>query len=160
MSDESVARNDSEAGQIYGAAVPPGFRPVPFEGFLETVGPVYMCAGSNGGWIIGSRMLPRHRNVKGFVHGGMIATLADYAIGFNLLEAGERPSNFGTVSLNVDYVSSGRIGEWLEASVTMDKTVGRVRFASCVIRGDGGRVVVRASGVFSASSSKRQLPDL
>lgn len=132
--------------------VPTGFRPVPAEGFLDTVGPVYMREDGAGGLCIASKMFERHRNQGGNVHGGMLATLADYAIGFNLLQIGERPMRFGTVSLNMDFISSGRIGEWIEATVTIDKAVGRVRFASCVIRGEGGRIVLRASGVFSASA--------
>jgi acyl-coenzyme A thioesterase PaaI-like protein len=132
--------------------VPAGFRPVPSEGFLDTVGPVYMREDGAGCLCIASKTLERHRNQGGNVHGGMLATLADYAIGFNLLQIGPRPTRFGTVNLNIDFVSNGRIGEWLEATVTIDKAAGRVRFASCVIRGEGGRLVVRASGVFSAST--------
>ncbi|CAN7769579.1 PaaI family thioesterase [Caballeronia sp. LjRoot34] len=151
MSTDITPEIDSEH-EAADWVVPAGFCPVPSEGFLDTVGPVYMREDDAGGLCIASQMLERHRNQGGNVHGGMLATLADYAIGFNLLQIGERPTRFGTVSLNIDFVSNGRIGEWLEATVTTDKAAGRVRFASCVIRGDGGRLVVRASGVFSAST--------
>jgi acyl-coenzyme A thioesterase PaaI-like protein len=153
MSTDTTPEIDSEL-ETAGWVVPAGFRPVPSEDFLDTVGPVYMREDGAGGLCIASRMLERHRNQGGNVHGGMLATLADYAIGFNLLQIGPRPTRFGTVRLNIDFVSNGRIGEWHEATVTIDKAAGRVRFASCVIRGEGGRLVVRASGVFSSSTSE------
>ena len=135
-------------------AVPAGFTEILGEAFMETVGPVYARHNEEGLWDIGCLALPQHANRFGSVHGGMLATLVDYAVGYNLLGAGPPSMLLGTVSLNLDFVSSARLGEWLVAKVTVDKNHGRLRFCSCALYAGSGRLVVRASGVFSSAVKK------
>ena len=92
----------------------------------------------------------QHANLFGSVHGGMLATLADCALGLGVLAHSQPGTQLGTVSLNVDFIAGGRVGEWIEAAVTLDTTAGRLRFASCLVSGEAGRPLLRASGVFSA----------
>jgi len=130
--------------------VPPGYIAIPDEPFLGTVGPVYRRRTAGGYWDIGCRALPCHGNRFGRVHGGMLATLADYALGFNLLAGADPGLQLATVSLNIDFQAGARIGEWIEASVSIDKQIGRIRFATGLLRGGAGQLLLRASGVFSA----------
>ncbi|WP_353191837.1 PaaI family thioesterase [Pandoraea pnomenusa] len=136
--------------------IPAGFVPVAPERFMETVGPVYAAPKPPGAppdvaaRVIGCLAMPQHGNRFGGVHGGMLATLADYAIGINILGDAPERWRLGTVSLNLDFIASPHIGEWIEATVTMDKSHGRLRFSTCVLRGAGQRLLVRATGVFSA----------
>lgn len=138
-------------GKVAAEAIPEGFEPVVNEAFMETVGPIYVRRNDAGAWDLGCLALPRHANRFGAVHGGMLATLVDYAIGLNLLEAGAPDIRLGTVSLNIDFISAGLLGEWLLVRVQIDKSQGRLRFCSCAMYGSGGRLVLRASGVFSAA---------
>lgn len=133
-------------------AVPQGFEPVLNEAFMTTVGPLYTRRSDVNRWEVGVLALPRHANRYGTVHGGMLATVVDYAVGLNLIdEDGEEPVRLGTVSLNIDFVSAGRLGEWLQVVVQVDKAQGRLRFCSCTMHANDSRLVLRASGVFSAS---------
>lgn len=134
--------------------VPGGFTKILGEAFMETVGPTYVRQNEEGLWDIGCLAMPQHANRFGGVHGGMLATLVDYAVGFNLLSTGEPSTLLGTVSLNMDFISSGRLGEWLVVKVTIDKSHGRLRFCSCALYGDNDRLVLRASGVFSSAVKK------
>lgn len=134
--------------------VPGGFTEIRGEAFMETVGPIYVRQNEEGLWDIGCLAMPQHANRFGGVHGGMLATLVDYAVGFNLLSTGEPSTLLGTVSLNIDFISSGRLGEWLVVKVTIDKSHGRLRFCSCALYGDNDRLVLRASGVFSSAVKK------
>ena len=137
------------------AVIPEGFAPVEHEAFMETVGPVYARRNAAGSWDLGCLALPSHANRFGSVHGGMLATLADYAIGFNLLKESAPNMRLGTVSLNIDFISAGAVGEWLLIQTQVDKNHGRLRFCSCTLHGDNGRLVLRASGVLSATSLDR-----
>src|SRR5262245_56187306 len=63
-----------------------------------------------------------HCNALGFVHGGVIAALADNAMGLSLVrmmqggrtEGQERPTGAVTVSLAVDFVATAQVGQWLQ----------------------------------------------
>ncbi|WP_420997944.1 PaaI family thioesterase [Cupriavidus sp. 30B13] len=136
--------------RVPAAAIPPGYVAIPTEPFMEAVGPVYRRINAAGYWDIGCRAMPHHGNRFGRMHGGMLATLADYVIGFNLLADADPRLQLATVSLNLDFQAGAGIGEWIEATVCIDKPAGRLRFASCMLRGEGGRLLLRGSGVFSA----------
>jgi acyl-coenzyme A thioesterase PaaI-like protein len=137
--------------------VPAGFREVRGEAFMETVGPIYARDTGHGTWDIACRAGLQHANRFGGVHGGMLATLVDYALGFNLLGEGQAQAPaivLSTVSLNIDFVSGARMGEWLVVCTSIDKAQGRIRFCHCEMRADGGRLVLRAGGVLSAAQLK------
>src|SRR3954454_23186893 len=61
--------------------VPEGFER--FDGgaaFMELVGPVY-ARGAGSDRVLGLRVENRHRNAGGVAHGGLLATLVDFALG-------------------------------------------------------------------------------
>jgi len=129
---------------------PAGFSPAPLaEGFLNLVGPLYGAQGSEGVWVIALKTGPQHANRYGVVHGGLLSTLADVAIGMNLSRAGATYTNSFTVNLSIDFLGSCELGDWVEAHVALTKRQGRVRFGECrlLVR---DRMVVRASAVFCA----------
>ena len=130
--------------------VPAGFVLRRSEAFIDRVGPIYQRTHGDGRVDVGFVAQAHHANLFGAVHGGMFATLADVALGINVLAQSEPGTRLGTVSLNVDFIAGGRVDEWIEASVTLDKMAGRLRFASCLVRGEDGRSLLRASGVFSS----------
>ncbi|MGT2494740.1 PaaI family thioesterase [Cupriavidus basilensis] len=69
-------------------AVPPGFKAMrPSGGFLAHLGQLYVDSGQRA---VGVRIGKHHLNPLGIPHGGMLATLADTAIGMMMLMEGER----------------------------------------------------------------------
>ena len=100
------------------------------------------------GVVIALRVAERHLNIQGITHGGMLVTLADGALGINIAMARERRSAQVTVSLSADFLSGGRLGDWLEAHTTITRMGQRMAYANCDLR-VGTRHVLRSSGVFA-----------
>lgn len=129
---------------------PTGFSLAPLdEGFLNLVGPLYGALDSEGVWVIAMKTGPQHANRYGVVHGGLLSTLADVAIGMNLSRSGVAYTDSLTLNLSIDFLGSCEIGDWVEAHVSLTKRQGRVRFGECRLL-VGDRMVVRASAVFYA----------
>jgi uncharacterized protein (TIGR00369 family) len=132
-------------------APPAGFTAIEDPGpFAEHVGPLY--AGDddgNGGPAVGLRAAHAHANHGGAVHGGLLATLCDIAIGRAVrAQADGEISRAVTVSLTIDYLAAAKPGAWLEAHVEVEKLGSLLAFADCSLTADG-REIVRARAVFS-----------
>jgi uncharacterized protein (TIGR00369 family) len=96
---------------------------------------------------IGARLRSAHCNSRGFLHGGVIAALADNAMG---LSCGSTLASVGglvTISLGLDYVGSAKLGQWLQIEPRVLKTGKSMAFADALITADGN-VIARASGTF------------
>jgi uncharacterized protein (TIGR00369 family) len=86
--------------------------------FAGLVGPFY--AKREGRKLsLGLRIEQRHLNSRGTCHGGLLATLADIALGYACVAASEDgPSrNFVTIDLSVEYMASTQAGDWLYSDV-------------------------------------------
>lgn len=94
-----------------------------------------------------------HANSRGFVHGGLIATLADVTMGLSCHLALKDQSGLVTVNLNTDYLSSGKIGEWILFDAHVVKTGRTLCFANCVVTA-AEKVIARAQGIFSNVGSR------
>jgi uncharacterized protein (TIGR00369 family) len=97
--------------------------------------------------ILGLRLAKPHTNSRGLIHGGLIAALADNAMGLSCgakLSGGPR---LVTVSLAVDFVGSAAIGQWLAVESEVIKTGGTLCVAQCRVTADGA-VIARANGTF------------
>ncbi|GAA6140342.1 PaaI family thioesterase [Hydrogenophaga sp. 5NK40-0174] len=136
--------------------VPDGFRKLPAKGesFFQVLGDLYGRDQADGTLLLAMRILPQHANRLGIPHGGMLATFADGALGINLnrLRGPEIP--IVTVNLSLDYLSSAKVGDWLEAHVTPRKLGKQLAFGDCVLM-VGERAVLRATGVFSAVANRK-----
>lgn len=129
--------------------VPQGFSELLVTGpFFQQMGPVYLRRRDDGGAVIALRVQDKHLNIQGIAHGGMLATVADAALGINVsLARGKRAAQV-TVSMSVDYLSAARPGEWLEAHAKVTRLGRQLAYASCDLV-VGTRQVLRASGVFA-----------
>lgn len=128
--------------------IPAGFVPFPLEeGFLDLVGPLYVCKRNDGTHVVAVRATEAHENRHGMVHGGMLATLADVAIGMNLARVTGDVETTLTLNLAMDYIDVARAGDWLEAKVSLTKVAGRVRFGDCEITVHN-RLVARGHATF------------
>jgi acyl-coenzyme A thioesterase 13 len=130
--------------------VPSGFKPLSRTSpLLDLVGPVY-ARGAGSDLVLGLRAETKHCNARGTVHGGMLATLADVALGYTMAFASDPPGNLVTANLSLDYAGTAKAGDWLEAQVDIQKQGSRLSFANCYIL-VGAQRIVRASAVFVAA---------
>ena len=127
----------------------PHFRKSPLTDPWE---PLY-CKRTDKAVIIGLRLARPHTNARGLIHGGLIAALADNAMGYSCAHVMGWTASLLTVSLAVDYIGSAQIGQWLAVECEAIKTGSTICFAQGLIRADGA-VIARASGTFRVGPKK------
>lgn len=97
--------------------------------------------------IIGLWLAEPHTNSRGMVHGGLIATLADNAMGLSCGVKLGNGSRLVTISLGVDFVGSAKPGQWLEVGTNFVRTGSTICFAQSLITADGAPCA-RANATF------------
>jgi uncharacterized protein (TIGR00369 family) len=128
--------------------VPAGFEPL-FRSspYLDLLGPIYNKK-TETGLLIGLRAEKKHCNARDLVHGGVLSSLADIALGYNAAFQGKEPVPMVTASLNIDYVGPVKLGDWIEISADVQKVGRSMAFANCYFFVDSARIA-RASAVFN-----------
>ncbi len=121
----------------------PHFRKSPLTDPWE---PIYSKRTENA-VIMGLRLAKPHTNARGLIHGGLIAALADNAMGYSCAQATHWVSSFVTISLSVDFIGSAGTGQWLSVESDVIRTGSTICFAQSLIKADD-IVVARASGTF------------
>ena len=96
---------------------------------------------------------PEHVNLQGLIHGGMLATLADTAMGLavrTVLESGRRHV---TVQLSMEFLAPGKQGRIVARGRTVK--VGRqLGFAEADVVDGRGQVLARARSTLSVTPAK------
>lgn len=120
--------------------------------FNTLVGPLYERR--DGETVsIGLQLEEKHINSRGKCHGGVLATLADLALGYAMLaKTGDR-GGFVTAHLAVDYAGACRAGDWVESQVEIQRVGSRLAFANCYLVANGARIV-RASAIFAREGQR------
>jgi acyl-coenzyme A thioesterase 13 len=142
-------------------AVPEGYEVVKRTqgpGFGGLVGPFY--AKREGREIsLGLRLEPRHLNSRGSCHGGLLATLADVALGYACAAAGEdgQGRNFVTIDLSIEYLASTQAGDWLYSQVRVLNADSRTAAAAGQLLVEG-RPVARISANFRLARTRAPQP--
>ncbi|MDE2364519.1 MAG: PaaI family thioesterase [Hyphomicrobiales bacterium] len=94
-----------------------------------------------------------HLNSRGLVHGGLMTTLADNAMGLSCalhLESGPR---LLTANLNIDFLSVAEAGRWIAVETTFVKPGRTMCFAQAFISADG-EICARANAVFRVAQPR------
>jgi uncharacterized protein (TIGR00369 family) len=127
--------------------VPEGFEPFDRPGpFVELIGPLHVRA--HGDEIVfGLRAEDRHANHRGTVQGGLLSTLADFALGRAIEADADDDKDRATVSLTVDFLRPANPGDWIESRTRVERVGGTLSFADCSLTVDG-REIVRARAVW------------
>lgn len=91
--------------------------------------------------ILGVRLREPHTNSRATAHGGLIAALADQAMGMSCgvkLKAEDvSVANLWTASLTIDYLGAARIGQWVAVDTSFMRTGKTLCYAECDITADG-----------------------
>jgi uncharacterized protein (TIGR00369 family) len=114
--------------------------------FLERLGPIYVAAGTEE-LILGMRLEERHTNHRGTVQGGVLSTLADFALGRAIEADADDGQARATVSLTVDFLKPTNPGDWIESRTRVDRVGSTLSFADCALQVHE-REVVRARAVW------------
>lgn len=142
---------------MHDTSIPEGFAPIKrMAAFMDMLGPIYVKTVGKSR-IVALRVAEKHLNMADIAHGGMLVTLADSALGINLSYHEDPPRRMVTVNLSTDFLQPARLGDWLEAHVTVERMGMHLAFASCNLK-CGRKHILRASGVFAILAAGTQIP--
>jgi uncharacterized protein (TIGR00369 family) len=128
--------------------IPEEFRQIErLSPFNALVGPLYERRNGNG-VSIGLVVEQKHTNSRGICHGGVLATLADLALGYAMLAKSGDKGSFLTAHLAVDYAGAAKVGDWIESQVEIQRVGARLAFANCYLIAND-KPIVRASAIFA-----------
>jgi uncharacterized protein (TIGR00369 family) len=119
-----------------------GWDRVQGHNFGELVGPIWR----RGDGLFGFVAAEKHRNHIGRVHGGMLMTFADQAMGMTGRRAtGEKPH--ATIELNMQFMGAVELGDFVEAHCEVVRKTRSVLFIESKLK-VRGRIVASASGIW------------
>ena len=104
--------------------------------------------------VLGLWLRTPHANTRGSAHGGLIAALADKAMGLSCAivrgispNTPDEPASFVTASLSIDYLETARIGQWFEIDTNFVRAGRSLCFTGADLTADG-TLVARAHATF------------
>jgi uncharacterized protein (TIGR00369 family) len=119
-----------------------GWKVIKQNGFGQLAGPIWRHDDGRFGIVVEAK----HLNFASIVHGGMLMTLADQAMGMTALRAtGKKPH--ATIELNMQFVGGVRFGEFVEAHCEIVRLTRAIIFMQCKLV-VGTRVVANATGIW------------
>ena len=127
------------------AGVPEGWVVMPSKAFGTHIGPFYRPEGDDTR-LAGFLADERHGNKRGVVHGGMLASAFDVALG-NASWAAADQKPCATVQLNVHYLGAVQLGDFAEIEASIVKTTRTLVFLRGTMTVRGNPVAV-ADGVW------------
>lgn len=135
-----------------GAPPPPGFtRHFKRSGFTDPWEPLWSIR-TDDAVRIGLHADTAHCNSRGFVHGALLTALADNAMGLSCIQVrGATPGGLVTINLSIDFVATGRKGQWIEVQPSVVRVGGSLCFATALVLADGS-VCARANGTFRVAA--------
>jgi uncharacterized protein (TIGR00369 family) len=119
-----------------------GWNRVEGHNFGELVGPIWRRGDSLFGFVA----VTKHSNHIGIVHGGMLMTFADQAMGMTGRHmTGEKPH--ATIELNIQFVGAVQLGDFVEAHCEVVRETRSLLFIESKLK-VGTRTVATASGIW------------
>lgn len=97
-------------------------------------------------------MLERHCNSFGLAHGGLIATYLDGLLAGQVYRSTGRIGV--TINLSVDFLSMGRVGDWMQGDAQVTRHAGDLVFVEGRAHARG-RDVARAHAIFKLTARAR-----
>jgi uncharacterized protein (TIGR00369 family) len=108
---------------------------------------------------LGWEARPDHRNLQGLVHGGILATLVDIAMGLAVRTVVGPTRRHVTIDLHVQYLRPARPGP-LQALGSVVRVGTNVGFAEGSVMDAAGRLLIRASGTYSVTEDRAIAEDV
>ena len=91
-------------------------------------------------------------NARGFLHGGVIATIGDVVIGHALADAADPPLLLVTVNVSCDLLGVAQLGDWVEIVVTPTRVGRRLAAGTASFRTD--RPIATVTALFMPATAE------
>ena len=135
--------------------VPDGYVALDWRrGFVHRIGPLYRRE-TEDGYAMAFRVEAHHTNGMANAHGGMLMSFADMAWGH--VVAVETSSYWVTIRLSLDFLSSAKLGDWVEGAGEVLSTGDGVYMVKGRIW-SGDRTLITGHGLFKAISPRAPRP--
>lgn len=137
--------------------IPAGFEPHNRKSPVTTPWePLFACQNEDT-LDLGFHLTEAHCNSRGGLHGGVIAALADNAMGLSYgivrrKAYGDAPGAV-TVSLSVDYIAAASVGQWVSICPHVLRAGKQMGFVEAIILADD-KIIARASATFRAVEAR------
>jgi len=121
--------------------------------------PFYGCAGISivsareGEVEVAMEVGADHLNIQGLVHGGLLATLADTAMGLAVRTRLEPGSRHVTIQLGVQFLSPGRPGR-IVARARVVRSGRQIAHAEADVVDAGGKLLARAQSTVAVMAER------
>jgi uncharacterized protein (TIGR00369 family) len=122
-----------------------GWKKMNLKGFTELVGPIWSRRNGEG-WSYAFLAEERHENRQGAVHGGMLMTFVDHAVGFVAWEAAGRRKCV-TMQLENQFLAPVQHGDFVECETEIVRAARTVIFLRGVLK-VRGRAVMASTGIW------------
>lgn len=111
-------------------ATPDGWIELPSPGgFCDTFGPVHATRDGPGSFAVGFRCTERHLNPSRYCHGAALGAFTDMqAYGVQHL-VGYDAAVVPTISMNIDFLSIVKMGEWVRGDIEVTRKTRNLVFA-------------------------------
>lgn len=96
-----------------------------------------------------------HLNLQGLVHGGLLATLADTAMGLAVRTVLQPDRRHVTVQFGVEFLSPGRPGKIVAGGRSV-KVGSRLGFAEADVTDADGRLLAKAHSTLSVTTEEKR----
>lgn len=128
-------------------------------GFFQDIGCQLLAYGSEHA-VLALDLLPRHLNNASNMHGGVMATLMDVAMGLCGTwepDPAERRVAL-TLSMNINFSAPAAAGSRVRAIARCRSSGHKVFMASCDLLDDQDRLIAFGEGVFKRGALRSELP--
>lgn len=127
-----------------------GWHIIEVGGFSGLVGP-YWWRGAGSAAVVGFLAEERHANHIGTVHGGMLMTFADIALGYGVVQALKAP-RCATAQLALQFVATAKFGEFITCQPEVVRRTEQLIFVRGLLCVDD-KVVASADGIWKVLRS-------
>jgi uncharacterized protein (TIGR00369 family) len=103
--------------------------------------------------VLSFRALPEHLNLQGLVHGGLLATLADTAMGLAVRTAVKPGHRHVTIQLGVQYVRAASPGT-IQARGRVIRVGSQIAHAEAELADEADRLLARGQGTYSVAPER------
>jgi uncharacterized protein (TIGR00369 family) len=149
MPDLSDIQTEAERARavadLLGAWQREGWEKQDDDGFLGLVGPLWQRQDEDG-WRLRLLAQPKHHNRRGVVHGGVLMTFADRAMG-TVVRGMTAGNPQATVQLDMHFLDAAEVGDVIEATCRIEKATRTLVFVQGTLA-VGTRVVATAKGIW------------
>lgn len=136
---------------------PSGFSPANVGSGFSSRNAQFYAKWANEHLQLGFRVAEHHTNLRGVLHGGMLATFADTLLPYAAMYQALAGRHFlPTISLQIDYLAPAALGAWVQGEAEVLRSTRNMVFMQGIVTADD-TPIARLSGIFKIGPAAGEL---